>query len=48
MSVQSLAIQPPVQDSAVTSRRRAASSRSATSRLSADSALSSGIAMRAF
>src|SRR4051812_15171123 len=48
MSVHNFAIQPPVQDSAATSRRRAASSRSATSRLRDASALSEGIATRRF
>src|SRR6187399_3261513 len=48
MSVHNLEIQPPVQDSAATRRRRAASSCPATSRLRDASALSEGIAMPRF
>ena len=46
MSVQSLAIQPPVQDSAVTSRRLLSSSCSPTSRARADNTLSEGTVTR--
>ena len=48
MSVQSLAIQPPVHDSAVASRRFDSSNRAPTSRASADKALSDGTFMPRF
>src|ERR1044071_5101227 len=48
MSVQSLAIQPPVQDSAVARMRFDSCSRAATSRASAERAESAGISMRRF